>query len=56
MGELKLSDCVMHNGKIYCIKEDGKPAVFQIMEMEPGSFPPCVVEALFKKMIAKTGE
>jgi hypothetical protein len=55
MGELKLSDCVVYDGKIYCVKEDGKPVVFRIQEIEPDTFPPCVVEALFKKMLAKTG-
>jgi hypothetical protein len=45
----------MYDGKIYCVKEDGKPAVFQIQEIELEAFPPCVVEALFQKQIAKTG-
>jgi hypothetical protein len=53
MSDLNLNNCVVYNDKVYCVKEDGTAAVFQIKEIEPDNFPPCVVEALYKKLLEK---
>jgi hypothetical protein len=53
MSEMKLSDCVVYGGMVYCVKEDGTLAVVQIKDIEPQECPDCVIKALYKKLLEK---
>jgi hypothetical protein len=53
MGEIKLSDCIVYAGTVYCVKEDGTPAVVQIKDVEPQECPDCVIKALYKKLLER---
>jgi hypothetical protein len=53
MGEMRLSDCVVYGGTVYCVKEDGTLAVVQIKDIEPQQCPACVIKALYKKLLAE---
>jgi hypothetical protein len=53
MGEMRLSDCVVYGGTVYCVKEDGMLAVVQIKDIGPQQCPDCVIKALYKKLLGK---
>jgi hypothetical protein len=55
MGGIRLSDCVVYEDKVYCVREDGKLAVVQIQDIKPNECPACVIEALYKKLLDRSG-
>lgn len=50
VGDFKISDCVAHEGKVYCVTKGGKIVVIQITEIDLQECPQCVAEEIFKRL------
>jgi hypothetical protein len=51
MIELDTDKSVLYEGKSYCVQKDGKIITIVTEELDVRDCPPCVVEAIFRKLL-----